>query len=190
MHYLQEIESFVPTCEQEAGDKGIFLEYISQYPHTILTRDCRLGHLTASSMIFNPGRDKVLMVYHNIYQSWSWTGGHADGEEEMLGVAIREAQEETGIKHLRLLGQGLFALDVLPVWGHWKRGSYVSAHMHLNFTYLLEAEETEALQKKEDENSGVCWIPISKLSEYVTEPDMLPVYEKMIRGREQVERTL
>lgn len=182
MHYLQEIKAFVPTCDQEAGDQEIILEYISKYPKTILTRDCKLAHLTASSMIFNPDRDKVLMVYHNIYHSWSWTGGHADGEEEMLGVAIREAREETGVRHLRPLSEKLFALDVLPVWGHWKRGCYVSAHMHLNFTYLLEAKETEALIKKEDENSGVLWIPISRLSEYVTEPDMLPVYEKMIRG--------
>lgn len=181
MHYLEEIEKFQPTCAQEEGDRKIILEYISKYPDTILTRACTLGHLTGSSMIFNPNRDKVLMIYHKIYQSWSWTGGHADGEEDLLSVAIREAQEETGVKNLQTLTR-LFALDVLPVWGHWKRGSYVSAHMHLNMTYLLEASEEESLRIKEDENSGVAWIPIAELKEYVTEPDMLPVYEKMIRG--------
>jgi 8-oxo-dGTP pyrophosphatase MutT (NUDIX family) len=181
MYYFDEIKGFQPTCPQEEGDKRIMMEYISQYPDTILTRTCTLGHLTGSSMIFNPKRDKVLMIYHKIYRSWSWTGGHADGEEDLLQVAMREAREETGVEYLRPL-TGLFALDVLPVWGHWKRGSYVSAHMHLNLTYLLEASEKESLRIKEDENSGVAWIPIEDLKDYVTEPDMLPVYEKMIRG--------
>lgn len=181
MKYLRELVSFEPTCEQEVKDKEIIMGYISRYPDTVLTRECTMGHITASSMIFNTSRDKVLMVYHNIYKSWSWTGGHADGEEDLFRVATREAREETGIATLYALG-GLYALDVLPVWGHWKNGSYVTAHMHLNLTYLLEADEEEELRVKEDENSGVRWIPISQLKEFVTELDMIPVYEKMIRG--------
>lgn len=185
MHYLQEIQEFVPTCEQEASDKKVILEYISRYPDTILTRKCELGHLTASSMIFNPSKDQVLMIYHNLYKSWSWTGGHADGQEDMLAVAMQEAMEETGVEVLRPLGRRAFALDLLPVWGHWKKGSYVSSHMHLNLTYLLEADEDQELRIKEDENSGVKWIPIVRLKEFVTEPDMIPIYEKMIRGGQQ-----
>ncbi len=181
MKYVREIQAFQPSCEQEECDKKIIMEYISKYSDKILTRECTHAHMTGSSMIFNASRDKVLMVYHNIYKSWSWTGGHADGDEDLFRVAAREAREETGVETLYALGS-LFAVDVLPVWGHWKRGSYVSSHLHLNLTYLLEADEGEELRAKEDENSGVQWIPISRIREFVTEPEMLPVYEKMIRG--------
>lgn len=186
MNYIEELEKYSPKNDQEAADKAMILRYIETFPDTILTRENGFAHMTASSMIFNRERDKVLMVYHNIYRSWSWTGGHADGEEEMLSVAKREAMEETGVKNLRVLYEDapegpLAAVDVLPVWGHVKRGQYVSSHQHLNHSYLFEAAEEEVLHIKADENSGVGWIPISGIREKVTEPDMIPVYEKLIR---------
>lgn len=147
--------------------------------------------MTGSSMIFNRERDKVLMVYHNIYRSWSWTGGHADGEEDMLFVARKEAKEETGVKTLKVLGKNaddgfLSAVDVLPVWGHVKKGRYVTSHLHLNFSYLFEAEEKDILRIKEDENSQVAWLPVSELKTKVTEPDMIPVYKKLIRLGQEI----
>ena len=125
--------------------------------------------------------------------SWSWTGGHADGDTDMLYVAEKEAKEETGIRHLRVLKTepgkySLAAVDVLPVWGHVKRGKYVSAHLHLNLSYLFEADEAEALHIKEDENSQVGWIPVARLREKVTEPDMIPVYEKLISLGKNIKR--
>lgn len=185
MHYIEELNAYNPKNTQEAADKEMICDYIKIFPGTILTRENKFAHITAASMIFNKNRDKVLMIYHNIYRSWSWTGGHADGDEDMLYVAEKEAKEETGIKNLRTLyleaGKSpMAAVDVLPVWGHVKRGKYVSSHLHLNFSYLFEAEEEEMLHIKEDENSQVGWIKISEIREKVTEPDMIPVYEKLI----------
>lgn len=185
MNYIEELMGYHPKNRQEAADKQMILEYIGNFPDTILTRENRFAHMTGSSMIFNEKKDKVLMVYHNIFHSWSWTGGHADGEADLLRVALKEAKEETGVKNLRVV-QGkedqspMAAVDVLPVWGHVKRGAYVSAHLHLNFGYLFEADEEEALRIKEDENSQVGWIRIKDIREKVTEPDMIPVYEKLI----------
>lgn len=185
MNYIEELKRYRPKSKQEAADKQTILEYIKTFPQTILTRENGFAHITASSMIFNEKRDSVLMVYHNIYRSWSWTGGHADSEEDMLFVAKKEAMEETGVKNLRVLGEDaegspLAAVDVLPVWGHVKRGRFISSHLHLNFSYLLEAKETETLHIKGDENSRVGWIKIAELKNKVTEPDMIPVYEKLI----------
>lgn len=183
MNYLEELEAYVPSGQQEAADKETILTYIRTFPDNILTRDNIFAHMTASSMIFNETGDKVLMVYHNIYRSWSWTGGHADGETDMLEVALREAREETGVHTLTVLG-GLAAVDVLPVWGHMKRGRYVSAHQHLNLSYLFLAKEEEALRVKKDENSQVGWVSIKQLRDMVSEPDMIPVYEKLIAKRQ------
>lgn len=186
MYYIDELKAYQPKNEQETADKGMILSYIKTFPDTILTRENRFAHITAASMIFNKNRDKVLMIYHNIYRSWSWTGGHADGDTDMLYVAEKEAKEETGVKNLRVLRKNtvqspMAAVDVLPVWGHVKRGKYVSSHLHLNYSYLFEAEEEDALRIKEDENSQVDWLKIAEIREKVTEPDMIPVYEKLIR---------
>lgn len=185
MNYIEELHEYRPKNAQEAADKEMILSYISTFPDTILTRENSFAHITAASMIFNESRDKVLMIYHNIYRSWSWTGGHADGDDDMLFVAMKEAKEETGIKNLKVIAaesdkSPMAAVDVLPVWGHVKRGKYVSSHLHLNFSYLFEADEAEAVHIKEDENSQVGWLPIAALREKVTEPDMIPVYEKLI----------
>ena len=177
--YREELRQFEPTCSQEAADKEIMLSYFHTFPDNILTRENAFAHVTASSMILNEAGDKVLMIYHNIYRSWSWTGGHADGETEPLQTALREAREETGIKELKVLG-GLASVDVLPVWGHIKRGKYVSSHQHLNYSYLFEADERQPIRIKEDENSRVGWISIAGLRDAVTEPDMIPIYEKLI----------
>lgn len=188
MNYIEELKAYCPGNEQEAADKRMILDYIETFPDTILTRENRFAHITAASMIFNERKDKALMIYHNIFRSWSWTGGHADGDEDMLYVAMKEAKEETGVKNLRVLQKKgnpgtLAAVDVLPVWGHVKRSVYVSSHLHLNFSYLFEADEREALRIKADENSQVGWINIEDLREMVTEPDMIPVYEKLISLR-------
>lgn len=181
MHeYLRQILDYRPACEQEVRDRKLMLQYLELFPDTIGTRQCEIAHMTASSLIFNRDRGKLLMVYHNIYRSWSWTGGHADGETDLLMTAVREAKEETGLKEVRPIWKEAQSLDILPVWGHFKHGRYVSSHQHLNLTYFLEADEEEGLRVKEDENSGVTWITIEELEEKVTERDMLPVYEKMI----------
>ena len=120
------------------------------------------------------------MVYHNIYHSWSWTGGHADGNDNFLEVAIKEVQEETGVQKVNVLSEKIASLDVLSVLGHIKKGKYVTSHIHISVAYLLEVEEGENLKIKEDENSNVGWLPLSSFLEEVKEEHMKPIYQKII----------
>jgi len=129
-----------------------------------------LAHMTASAWVINQNHDKALMVYHNIYQSWSWLGGHADGDENLLAVALREIQEESGLTKLKPIQNSIFSLEVLTVDGHEKHGHYVSSHLHLNVTYLIEADDQEKLAIKEDENSGVRWFSLEGAIAASTEP--------------------
>lgn len=156
------IENFKPYNEQEEKDKQTMLKYINNFDN-ILTRKNEFAHFTASSWVVNKEKTKILMIFHNIYQSWTWTGGHSDGEANLLKVAIKELKEETGIKNVTVLKDDIFSLEVLTVNGHIKRGEYVSSHIHLNLTYLLEVDEKEILHIKEDENSGVKWVPIEEI---------------------------
>lgn len=177
MNWIEEVKEYIPYNEQEIADKETILYAINNF-NNILTRENPLAHITSSGYIVNKDKTKVLMIYHNIYNSWSWTGGHADGDSDLLYVAIKEAKEETGVKNIKALNNNIFSLDVLPVPAHIKKGKNISSHLHLSVAYLLEADETDELIIKEDENSGVKWIPINEVRNYSTEPDMIVLYEK------------
>lgn len=158
MQIIEQIRNFIPFNEQEERDKAELLFLLETGEgRDLFTRENKTAHVTASAWVVNHDRSRVLMVYHNIYHSWSWLGGHADGEQDLLGVAIREVQEESGIHNVTPVSDDIFSLEILTVDGHEKRGEYVSSHLHLNVTYLLEADDTENLCMKPDENSGVSW---------------------------------
>lgn len=156
------IKEYKPCNEQEEKDKQIMIKYINTFDD-ILTRENEFAHFTASSWVVNEEKTKVLMVYHNIYQTWTWTGGHSDGEADLLKVAIKELKEETGVKKVIPIKEEIASLEVLPVNGHFKRGKYVSSHIHLNVSYFLQVDEREKLQMKADENKGVKWIPLEAI---------------------------
>ena len=177
MKLYEELCAYTPCNLQEEADRKVMMRYIKEFPN-VYTRDNVYGHITSSPWIINADASKVLMIYHNIYKSWSWTGGHADGDDDLLYVAIKEAKEETGIKNIKALDNKIFSLDVLPVPAHIKRGKNIASHLHLSVAYLLEADENDELIIKEDENSGVKWIPIDEVSKYSTEADMVKLYEK------------
>ena len=92
----ENLEKFVPYNEQEETDKRIMLKYLKDFDD-VLTRQNEYGHFTSSAFILNKERTKLLMIYHKIYNSWAWTGGHSDGDNDLLYVAMKEAKEETGI---------------------------------------------------------------------------------------------
>ena len=178
MNLKEQIEKYIPYNEQEVRDKELMLKYINTF-NDVLTRENKMCHFTASNWIINKDRTKVLMIYHNIYKSWAWTGGHADGDSDLLHVALKEAEEETGLNNLKLLSDGIFGLQILTVDSHIKRGKYVSSHLHLDCCFLFEANEEDELKIKEDETSGVKWINIDEATKITNEEKMRPIYEKL-----------
>ena len=179
MALREEILAFWPGCEQEETEKRLMLAYLERFSD-LLTRENEMAHFTASCWIVNPARDKVLLAYHNLYHSWAWLGGHADGDGDLRRVALREAQEESGLTQARILGEGIFSLEILGVDGHVRRGRYVGTHLHLNVTYLLEADDRLPIRAKPDENSAVRWMPVGEVLQAVSEPEMRVVYRKLM----------
>jgi len=175
----EQIEKYIPSCEQEVRDKEVILRCMDTF-NDLLVRDNELCHFTASIWAVNEARTKTLMAYHNLYDSWAWTGGHADGEENLKEVALRELQEETGVKNIKLVTENILALDVLHVERHIKKGKFVPSHLHLNLTYLIEVDENDELKIKEDENQGVKWFLIDEIFNVVKEEGMKKVYSKLI----------
>lgn len=174
-----EIAAYTPWNEQEARDKAQILRFLEHNPDAFL-RSNTMAHMTASAWVVNAARDRVLMVYHRLYDSWAWTGGHADGETDLLAVALREAREETGVEHLRPASREIYSLEVLTVDGHLKRGAYVSSHLHLNVTYLIEADERDPLRVCEAENTAVRWFTLEDALRASTEPWFVErIYRKL-----------
>ena len=157
---IKDLDKFIPFNEQEVRDKKLILALLEE--EDIFCRSHLAAHMTASAWVVNQTRDKVLMAYHNLYDSWSWLGGHADGDEDLLHVALKEVEEESGLTKIKAVSEGIFSVEVLTVDGHIKNNEYVSSHLHLNITYLIEADDREELAIKADENSDIGWFTLEK----------------------------
>lgn len=179
--YLKQIEAYKPKNEQEQKDKTAMLAFI-KHNADCLYRDNLIAHITASAIVVNQAMNKVLFAYHKIYDSWAWLGGHNDGEKDLLKVAIQEAKEESGLKEVKPYSNDIFALDIIGVQNHFKQGEYVPDHLHLNLTFLLIGNDSDALKAKPDENLAVRWFDIDTALKVVSEARMKPIYRKIFHA--------
>ena len=216
MALYQDIASYHPFNEQEAADRHVMLRALKTNRFCFDRKS--QAHFTCSAWVVNPEKTQTIMVFHNIYNSWSWIGGHSDGCSDLAAVALRELREETGVEHARIVSpwecvdrpsrrpnadkkakastneisnetasankipnevvnasapsptSPLFSLEVLTVDGHEKNNRYISSHLHLNVTYLVEVDPSEALRIKPDENSGVKWVSLDQVLNMSDEP--------------------
>lgn len=178
MNLREEIENYVPFDSDEKEIKSYLLKWINTFKD-VLTRENEFGHFTASAFVVNKDRTKMLVVYHNIFDAWIFPGGHADGEEDLLSVAIREVEEETGLK-TKILNDSIYAISASPIVGHMKREKYIPAHTHLDVVYLLEADDKEELTFREDESKGVKWITLDEAVGDSIVEFIKPVHKRII----------
>ena len=176
---IQMLKAYLPYNEQEKRDVEQIINAEKIFGD-ILTRKNEYCHLTASAFVINKDHTKVLCIYHNIYKSWGWVGGHADGDDDMVYVATKEIREETSLARFERLSVIPLSVESLPVKSHIRKNKYVPAHLHLNVTYLFEADEKDAVHIQADENSNIGWLTFDELIQKCEEPYMIPVYQKII----------
>lgn len=180
MSYINDISNYVPKNEQEIQDKKVILGCIKLFPDNILLRSNEIAHIASSGFIINKDASKTLMVHHNILNRWTWTGGHADGDGNLLEVAVKEAFEETGIT-VKPLSNEVASIDILLVPSHVKKGIYINGHMHLDVAYILVADEDEQPVAKPDENTAVKWLPIESIDEGLFPSNDVYLYTKLLQ---------
>lgn len=176
---IDSIYKFKPSCEQELRDKELILKEISKKQDQILYRTSELFHITTSAFVMNKKCDKFLLVHHNIYNSWAFIGGHADGMSDLLLVARKEIEEESGAIHIKEISKNIISIDILTTKAHYHKNKFVPSHLHFNLSYLFLVEEEDKIRIKPDENTAVSWVKISEIDQYVSDIEMQNLFHKI-----------
>lgn len=171
------IVNYIPKNRQEETDKKAMIEFIKQADNS-LSRNNLVAHFTTSAFIITKDFNKVLFAFHNIYNNWSWIGGHNDLDSNFLNVCLKEVNEETGLTNFYPFSEEPIMLDIIQVTNHFKNGKYIGDHLHLNLTYLIIASDLDELKIKADENSALRWFKIEEMVNVTNEERMKPIYSK------------
>jgi|ERR1044071_3076266 8-oxo-dGTP pyrophosphatase MutT (NUDIX family) len=133
------------------------------------------GHITGSAWIVNNDQTKVLLVKHAALHKWLQPGGHADGDENVLRVALREANEETGLSHLSYDGK-IFDIDIHSIPA--RKDLSFPQHDHYDVRFLFRGDENEIL-KISDESTDLKWIELKGLDGFNNEQSILRLRSKL-----------
>ncbi len=151
------------TASHEAA-RAEMLAFIDAHPDA-LHRSCALGHLTGSALVVDPSTRHILLLFHTKVQRWLQPGGHADGDGNLAHVALREAQEETGIDGLSVVTP---AVDLDIHVFHSAVGREPD-HLHLDVRHLLLAP-AGAVATANHESQGLAWVAFDDLARYDVDP--------------------
>lgn len=182
MSFSNEIACYHPVNEQEKQDQRVMTEYIRSIGKGALQRENHIAHITSSGFLLNPAGDKTLLIYHKQRNTWAWTGGHADGEENLLSAALKEAREETGACCIKPLFTQIASLDIFPVAGHSKNGCYVNPHLHLSVGFCLICEEGQNFCLCETEATALRWFSFDELTRKNFTAADIYLYQKLINS--------
>ena len=163
----------------EAGYAARICDFVRQYPNCF-DRELWPGHVTGSAWVVNPNRDKVLLLHHRKHDQWFQPGGHADGDADILRVALRETQEETGLspEAIRLVDKHIFDVDVhsIPASEHGPE------HMHFDIRFLVEIDDNLPVPGN-SESHQIIWVRLEEVMKYNNNLSTYRMVEKSRRLR-------
>jgi 8-oxo-dGTP pyrophosphatase MutT (NUDIX family) len=178
--FLNLLNNYQTRFMEEAAYLNRALEFVAEHPNCF-DRSLRPAHVTGSAWVVNPARTHALMLHHRKHDQWFQPGGHADGDADILRVALRETSEETGIEpdQIRLLHGNIFDLDIhaIPAIGDIQR------HEHIDVRFLLEIDDELPIPGN-DESHEILWVPLARVSRYNNNRSTYRMVEKTRRMRE------
>ncbi|WP_149193373.1 NUDIX hydrolase [Luteimonas suaedae] len=150
-------DAYAARWPQEADCVALFIALAGDARQDPFTRGRLGGHFTASALLLSGDGRRTLLTHHRKLGLWLQPGGHADGDRDLARVALREAEEETGLSGLTL-EPGIFDLD-----RHWiPEHKGVPAHWHYDVRYVIRAGDDEAFVVSE-ESHALAWRDLATL---------------------------
>lgn len=149
---IQLLENYFPTDLQEQIFRQEMLVFMRMHENCF-ERSLEVGHITVSCWLINKAGDKALLTHHKKLNRWLQLGGHCDGNPDTLAVALKEAQEESGIYAIVPVTPALFDIDIHLIPENKKE----AAHYHYDMRYLLQVASDEEVQVS-DESHALAWI--------------------------------
>jgi len=163
----------VDTSEQEYKER--IINFLNNYPNAF-ERSLEVGHITASAWLVNKDNTKALLMHHKKLDIWVQLGGHCDGNTDALAVAIKEAQEESGIMHIQPINAAIFDIDVHLIPENKKE----KAHYHYDIRFLLQVMSDEDFVQNEESNA-LAWIDKNKENLPTQERSVTRMFDKWIK---------
>jgi 8-oxo-dGTP pyrophosphatase MutT (NUDIX family) len=141
-------------------------------------RDCferhlAIGHVTGSAWIVSPDRREVVLLHHAKLDRWFQPGGHADGDSDILRVALREAEEETGLQNIKVVSPAIFDVDVHTI----PANASEPEHLHYDIRFLLEASSDQPFIQTR-ETKAVRWVNVREIGKLTTEKSIIRMNNK------------
>lgn len=169
---IERIESLPPGNSEEMLIRNRFTDFIRNHPDSFFRTNLK-GHITASAFVIDRQARKILLIHHKKLDKWLQPGGHCDGDEDTLAVAIKEVFEETGVQILRQ-DQPLVDLDIHTI----PQRKEVPEHEHFDVRYLFESDSSRPLTRNH-ETLALQWIPFEDIRKYTGEESVLRILEKI-----------
>jgi 8-oxo-dGTP pyrophosphatase MutT (NUDIX family) len=171
---LDLLNNYHPCDEAEIKYKKEMINFVVSNEHCF-QRSNQLGHMTASGWLLNQSGDMVLLMHHKKLNEWYQFGGHADGDFDLLQVAIKETQEESGIFNIAAIKESIFDIDIhyIPEY----KG--VPPHMHYDVRFLLQMQNNQ-VESKNDESIALGWFS-KNLEDFPNHsPSMMRMFKKWL----------
>jgi len=169
---ISQLTNHQPLDAEEARMTAQTLSFVEAHPDCF-ERSLLIGHVTGSAWIVSPDRQQVALIHHRKLDRWFQPGGHCDGDPNVLGVAIRETEEETGLAPLRVVSPAIFDVDIHTIPA---RGA-VPEHLHYDIRYELEADPAQPFVHNE-ETKDIRWVAIDAVESLTSERSVLRMVEK------------
>ena len=154
---LEKLGAYQPPDPREAAAADALRAFVMAHPDCF-ERSLAIGHITGSAWIVDPDRTSALLTYHRKLDKWLQLGGHADGDPDILRVALREAREESGLEEIRAVSKDIFDIDihVIPARAAERE------HLHYDVRFLLEADPRAPLTASHESRS-LAWVPLGEI---------------------------
>ena len=169
---LKLIDEYLRTYPEEIEVVGRYLDFVSSNTNCF-ERTLGTGHVTGSALILDTSRCRVLLTHHRKLNKWLQPGGHADGDSDVMNVAMREAIEETGLAEIKLMTDQLLDVDIhlIPSSGR------ETQHLHYDCRLLLCSVGSDSYVVSEESND-LAWVPMDRISDYTTEESIARMVDK------------